>query len=92
MATHALILPLVSFLLAGASEPPTERRLETLEDVQAELERLKAESAPQAEVLVHIQAYENWRHSPWRGGRFGVDPLPVQNLTESGSTDRPNEM
>ena len=87
-----IIRAAIIVLLAGEPAVAEPAGLQTIAEVRAELERLKAEHAPPTEVLIHIQTHENWRRSPWRGGRFGVDPLPIQNLTESGSTDRRNEM
>lgn len=90
---NRLIVPAaVTAFLAGGPAVAEPAGLQTIAEVRAELERIKAEHAPPPEVLARIQAYEEWRRSPWRGGRLGVDPLPVQNVTGLNSVAPPHEM
>lgn len=73
-----LVLPLSAALSSDPTALAEPRTLETIQEIRAELERLKAENLALADVQAQLEAYEAWRRNRWRGGRFGVDPLPVQ--------------
>lgn len=89
---NSLVIPAaIVIFLAGAPYAIEPASLRTIEEVHAELERLKAEDAPPATVQAQLEAYEEWRRSPWRGGRFGVDPMPVQKLTTLDQLSQPYE-
>lgn len=87
MWENILILPLSAALLFNPSVSPETRSFESVAEIRAELERLKTEYAPPAVVQAQVEAYEEWRRSPWRGGRIGVDPVPVQEVDLVKSTE-----
>lgn len=73
-----VILVAITVFHAGAPAVAEPVALCTVAEVRAELERLKAENLALADVQARLEAYEAWRRNRWRGGRFGVDPLPAQ--------------
>lgn len=90
LVMKGLIVPAALALLAGGEPADSEPAiLRTAEEVRAALEVLKAESAPSPEARALIARWEEWRDSPWRGGRFGVDPLPAQDISlQKDDTDQ----